>query len=597
MFKSAISLLKKDLIQSNLIMLLVLIPGILLFSFNTIGFDFSFFPGDLGDARLNLYFLEHCHLFFSGKIQSFWNAPFMFPEHNVLTYSDNLLGSAPIFSLFRSIGFDIFKSFQLWYLVVTALNYICAFYFLKYILGNNYAAALGAFIFAFSIALQSQLSHAQTFPRFAIPLAFLYAVKFSKEFEPRYFLFTLLFIVYQIYCGIYLGLMLSIPIGIYFLILFVKKLINDKRLYFNRTWLIAMILYSLLIIIILIPIIHPYLERKIPPSLEHYQEIFQSLPTINSHLFSQEGSLFWDSLSKVTQHYTAWWDHQIFAGGIATACLILSFIVFIYLYTVSKQNTSAYSNIFILLLTGLITIIFYIRFDDFSPYYLIYHLPGFSSMRSLARIINIELIFFALATAFMYSFIIKKYLKYNSLLFGISFFILIGDNYFFQDKMYRTKLSLAKDRLEGIQKTFEAIPAGSVVSYEPLKLESASIYYQIDAMLAAQKYNLKTINGYTARCPGEFSLYWNEPNENNRNYWLLSKKSDLDTLYVIMSLDSIEKINYKGILQKMRLENLINYIKTDNKWMQDIEQKAIKNNISLDSMVILDAIWIIENEK
>jgi hypothetical protein len=123
-------------------------------------------------------------------------------------------------------------------------------------------------------------------------------------------------------------------------------------------------------------------------------------------------------------------------------------------------------------------------------------------------------------------------------------------------------------------------------------------------MLTSQKYGLKTINGYTATCPGDYGMYWNEPNEKSRNYWLLNKKIDLDTLYVVKASDIIEKVPAKeiqnfnlGTVKETRLENLINYIRTDKKWMKQIEKKAINNNISIDSMIILDAKWSIEHEK
>ena len=46
-----------------------------------------------------------------------------------------------------------------------------------------------------------------------------------------------------------------------------------------------------------------------------------------------------------------------------------------------------------------------------------------------------------------------------------------------------------------------------------------------------------------------------------------------------------------------KVTNLRNYIKTDKKWMEDIEKKAIENKVSVDSMVTLDAIWQIQHEK
>lgn len=46
-----------------------------------------------------------------------------------------------------------------------------------------------------------------------------------------------------------------------------------------------------------------------------------------------------------------------------------------------------------------------------------------------------------------------------------------------------------------------------------------------------------------------------------------------------------------------KIVNLRNYIKTDKKWMEQIEKKAALNKVSVDSMITLDAIWQIQHEK
>ncbi|MBI4645357.1 MAG: hypothetical protein HY738_01895 [Bacteroidia bacterium] len=45
-----------------------------------------------------------------------------------------------------------------------------------------------------------------------------------------------------------------------------------------------------------------------------------------------------------------------------------------------------------------------------------------------------------------------------------------------------------------------------------------------------------------------------------------------------------------------KIKNIINYIKTDTKWMEQIAKKAVINKISIDSMLTLDAIWLIQQE-
>lgn len=61
---------------------------------------------------------------------------------------------------------------------------------------------------------------------------------------------------------------------------------------------------------------------------------------------------------------------------------------------------------------------------------------------------------------------------------------------------------------------------------------------------------------------------------------------------------------FKGIKNKpafdaefqKKVKETINYIKTDEKWLEDIKKKAILNKVSVDSMITLDAIWQVQHE-
>jgi hypothetical protein len=583
------------------LMLLGLAIGLCLFTFNIIGFNFAYFPGDLGDGRLNLYFLEHAHRFFTGEVSSFWNAPFMYPEANVMSYSDNLLGSSPIYSFFRILGLGTYKSYQWWYIVVTALNYIAAFCFLRYVFKNSHAAVLGAFIFAFSIALQSQLTHAQTFPRFAIPLAMLMAVKFGEGLKPKYLLFAILLVVYQIYCALHLGFKLAVPVGIYILVIFWKE---HKTIFCTR-WLFKISAFVVMGLLLLLPLMINYSGRNIAPSIEHYKNISSTLPSITSYLFSQHGSIFWDFLSKTGANYNAWWDHQIFAGGVATLSLIFALSWMLYHLILSKFKRNLFSNpVFVLTLTGFCTFILFLRIGEYiSAYFPIYFFPGFSSMRSLTRIINIELIFFATATALVFVKIWNHFPKQKHLIFAAALALVVADNFFHADSTYRTKVTLAMQRTLTLENEFAQIPPGSVVSYEPYAMASASIFYHLDAMLLAQKFGLKSVNAYTATSPSSFNMFWREPNERSRNYWLSDKDLSPDSIYVVKRKNYTKKVCVHDIhaydlasVKEERLRSLIDYIQTDQDWMQVIEQKAREKNISVDSMLLLDAIWVLEHE-
>ena len=440
--------------------LLGLILGLYFITLNITGRSFTFFPGDLGDARFNTYLLEHAHMFLTGQTKSLWNAPFMYPEPDVITYSDNLIGAAPFYSLFRLIGFDRETSFQWWFLMMSVLSYSCCYFFLNWCFKNKYAAVLGAMVFAFSMALQSQITHAQTFPRFAIPLAFWMGILFMGKLKPIYFFAALAFVVYQLYCGIYIGFMLSVPIALLLLFTLIYKWKIFYKKIKNIKWIGMMAGSIIFNILIVLPLMIPYLHRAQKNGLNNYENIIINIPTIKSHFYSQAGSIFWKYFENTCVDYPAWWDHQIFAGGVATSCLlILGFIIIAKMF--KKKYFSKITvdpTLIILFLTGLTTFLFYIRFNYFSLYKFIYNIPGFGSMRAIQRIINIELIFFAIATAFVFSKIFQKKKILSIFIFIFFAGIIIADNYYKEGESYRTNKIISQIRVNQLIEKMKNIP-------------------------------------------------------------------------------------------------------------------------------------------
>ncbi len=91
--------------------------GLWLVILRPLGPHLALVPGDLGDARFNNYVLEHFFHWVTGLTRDYWDAPFFFPFHQTITFSDNLLGSAPLYALFRWTGLDRESAFQGWYLL------------------------------------------------------------------------------------------------------------------------------------------------------------------------------------------------------------------------------------------------------------------------------------------------------------------------------------------------------------------------------------------------------------------------------------------------------------------------------------------------
>ncbi len=581
---------------------LSLICGIFIFIFGVIGSDLSFLPGDLIDGRFNNYILEHNFQYFLGNEGDFWNADFMFPTQNVICFSDNLIGTAPFYFPFRLIGLDRETSFQLWFLVICVLNFSSCYYFINNWIRNQRAAALGAYIFAFSLALQSQVTHVQVFSRFPIPLAFLMLHLFIQKFSPKYFLGLLLFSIWQFYCSIYLGFLLSITITIFLLIgIYVNREKFLKRIY-SYSWIFEISIYLIFGLIVLSYLMFPYyVHSRNLGQLSNHEVALQSVPTISSYLFSQPGSLLWDGLSHHSNYLPAYWDHQIFTGILP----ILSCVIILYVVFLSKESNLRLGHYFYSIC---LTFLFFTRFGTWSLYDLIYNIPGFAAMKSLTRIVNIELLFWGMSISYCYHLLTRRYSHYPFFIFIIVLGLIVCDNYFLSSKVYRTEKKIAQERVDCLLPILTKVPTYAVVSYEPKLLDHAASIYHLDAMLACQSQQLKCVNAYSGNSPGSFTPFWNTPNEENRITWFKSMNLFLDSLFV---LEDCNHLKVEGIKERadsisikandadlfdLEVKKMVQHILNDPEWLNHVVLKAKSNQISVDSMLTLDAIWVLKHQ-
>ena len=519
-------------IRDCMLFLVCLIAGYYFIVRNIVGPELNHFPGDMGDARFNAYILEHGYRFFTGDVSSYWDAPFMVPEPEVISFSDNLLGTLPFYLLFRTLGFDVLDSFQGWFLVLTFLNFLFSFVFLKWLFKNAYAAGIGAFIFTFSIALQSQLTHAQTFARFIIPVIFWLILLFSNHKKLKYFFFANLAFVYLLYCGIYLGFLFFFPFLVMVSIILFRNKGSFWKEIIKENGLVKVLLSGIIPILLLVPLILPYISRAANVPMPSFQSTVKTIPVFKSYLYAHHGNPLWDFLTEVGTSLPAFWDHQLFPGlFVFVGVLSMIFSKKIWLKKEDEEGSNSIKNIRLLLIVFLITFLCFIRVNDFSIYSLIRLLPGFGSMRSITRIVNIEMIFFAIGVAYLFKVSSKRV---NPLILFIPFFsLLVLDNYVDRNFTYHQPKDLAQERVNKLVLKMDDIPNGSLISYEPIFVNENPIELQLDAMLATQQLGLKCINGYSATSPPEFTSYWNNLDETSRVSWLQAMKYQNAQIHVI----------------------------------------------------------------
>lgn len=516
-------MLFKEKFNKYWFLILGLILGLCISPLQVTGFNLQFFPGDFGDARFNNFILEHGYQWLIGDYKgSFWDANFMFPEKKVITYSDNLLGSMPIYAFYRLLSFSRESSFVLWFITLSILNYLCSFILFNKLFKNHYSAVLGAFIFAFSIAMQSQMTHAQVFPRFAIPLVFYFGILFFETKQVKFLFLSIFSCVYQFYCGIYLGFLLFVPVFFYYLLKIYDNRIELFSMLRNKKWLLSVVLSFISNLTFLLILMIPYYQRsKLLPD-QNYSYILPSIPTLKSFFYAHPGSFFWDVLEVTGRGYPAPWDHQIFVGGVPFIAIIF-LIIFLFKRKIKFKLIEKDRLIFIFCF--IITFLLFTRFQGLSLYAFLFKLPGFSAMRSLTRIINVELLFFGFFVALVFHFIFSKIQsKYYLYLSTSMLIVLCLDNYVPSENTYRTDKDLSIKKINKVIRNLKSLPENAVISYEAEKEEPTMIDYQLDAMLASQQMRMKCVNGYTATSPSGYDSFWWKMDEESRNIWVNKMK-------------------------------------------------------------------------
>jgi len=528
------NMLRQQRVRETFIYLSGLIAGMWFIAFNAVDADLLYFPGDLGDARFNNYLLEHAYRFFTGQDTSFWSAPFMYPEKDVISYSDNLVGTAPFYAVFRLIGADRETAFQYWYLLMCVLNYSSAYFFLRYLSKNAMAAVLGAMVFAFSIALQSQIGHAQTFPRFMIPLAIWAAIHYHRDLKVKYLFLSVLAWVYQMYCGIYLGFMLLIPL----VVLFAGGFLVRRQLYWLRLrstrWVLLSLLSLTINLVLLLILMLPYMERAKTIALYPYEQVISTLPTLGSYVYSTAGSLFWNSLMNVGNDLPYSWDFRLFPGGLAmlSVFLLLVFIVRDLVRGKRKAWLVLSGTQKLLLVSMLVTVLFFLQVGGSSFYRILHYLPGFASMRALQRIINIDLLLFAAAVTVIAALFLKTINLRTVLLFLGLVMLLILDNRIPPKMVFKVNKEQAQERVRELVEKINTLDSRAILSYERDTAEHLQFILQIDGMLAGQSTGHPTLNGYSATAPVGFDAYWVNPNDVTRRVWLDKNKLSDEHIYV-----------------------------------------------------------------
>ena len=502
--------------------IIMLISGVVMVLYQSIGFDFQYMPGDLGDGRFNNYILEHGYRYLLGLENSFWNAPFMFPEKDAITYSDNLIGGLPIYAFFR-IAFDRETAFQCWYLSLIVLNFLGGFYALKKLDFSNYSSSMGAFIYAFSLIILLQTGHIQLLVRFSAPLSIAYFYLWLRDNKVNYLYFSSAFLVVQFYCAIYLGYFLLYALIFVFIafMLLERKWDRLTNLFSKNNW-IKTILVNSLVIVLLGLLLYPYYIRSANGSYPPPEELKSMLPRIWSYVYCTSNSELWGWTSSLFNEY-------VIPKGlpIHELAIFIGFIPFLF-FALALIYYRSNKLVKLVTLSLLLFFILTTSFFDFSIYvHVVKYIPGAQAVRAFARIMVIFMFFWCIISGFFLdNFFSKITLAKLFLLFLLPIFLLLDNIQ--KAQTYVSYKSESKERCKNLVDKFNmANSEKSTIIAFCYQFKTTDfhdlIHNHLDAMMASQIVNVPCINAYTARFPDEYLPYFFKPDSSTLRYWINSE--------------------------------------------------------------------------
>jgi len=517
--------------------------GMWCFPLAVLGPDRAMVPGDMGDARFNNHVLEHFHQYATGGVEDYWNAPFMHPWPNVIAYSDNLLGTAPLYSLFRSVGWNRESAFQLWAMALFALNYWCCFLALRAWAGAPVLAACGAFIFAFGIHHLGQMDHAQVFPRFMVPVAVWAWWRVLTRGGLVHWLFAVLAVVYQFWCGIYLGLFLMYGL----LVMAVAHVLVHRPVslpigFRNTRSVFGVAAVLIAGLVLLVPLMMPYLRASAGIGELPYAEASRSIPRPLSHFFSHEAALSWQDLSR--HGWTTlpdWWQHHLFAGATPwLALLLVPFLLRARNSPPERERPIAFAAVALLLV-----LLLCMDFGGHSPWRAFHALPGFSAIRSVDRVINVQAMFFALLFVAVFAALWRERRMAWPLTLLLPVLVVM-DNRIGPDRIKRFDKYASRAEVDKVVRSFRAGYDGvsEAVAYLPVRpvhseeeRHMGAIVTNLSAMLAAQELGLPVVNAYTGHYPGNFPVFFNELDSASLEAWCSFSGADPRRVQVLRNVD------------------------------------------------------------
>jgi hypothetical protein len=352
-------------------------------------------PGDLGDARFNIYILEHVYQWLTGATLP--SPPMFYPYPNTLGFSDNHAGSAIFYAAFRFLGFDQYQAFKGWFAIGYAGTFIAAYIILVRLENPPLIAGMGAFLFAFCLPAVAKIDHAQLAFRWAVPFAFWYILQLVRTSAPSDFYKLIAAFSAQFLFSIYLGLFTVIYCTLLFLVLLwplarsseavpgalanFRKRRRSKSL-LTRSLIVAVLLFAANALNLAF---YFYVSRQYELQ-RSWDEIYSMLPRVRTYLL-MDLLPYWTGISERIQGVPMRHEHQLFLG-IPTLALFVAALVF-FVQRENRGRVQAQRVMWAMAVTVCLAFALFLALGPVTIYASLGALPGFGAIRAVTRHIHV----------------------------------------------------------------------------------------------------------------------------------------------------------------------------------------------------------------
>lgn len=499
--------------------------GLWLAPLTILGPGFERMPGEACDSGFSSVVLEHGFRWLSGQEASYLDAPFLYPFRKAITLSDNFLSTLPVYSLFRLAGADREGAYQLWFLSLFVLNFLCARWALARLGHSIGLAALGGFLFAFLSPVLEEVTHPALLHLFPIPLAMCGFILWAETGSTRAFAGMCAAVVLQFYGAFYLGSFLVLAL----FLLGVSWLASHRGIAgFGRVDGDAKVSHLLVAgcclavaALALLPLVLPYLETAQANGLKRFwTDVAPQLPTPADLFRASQGNLLWGWTSDPSQVRS--FNNVMHLGllpwlGIAVCCAAL------FRRRLDKRIATVLLTVFLLAVLTL-------RVGDISLFKYIQLLPAFQSMRALTRVVLVEsfLVILALLWAVRYVLDRVRSDQLRNAAFGGLCLLAILDQrntllaHYGYDKAERQS-EVALVRAE-MQAAVASSGQAGALAYLPAEQDAqGNCRITVAAMLAAQDVQRPVVNAYSSWFPRGYGFYWESGCRELRRWMLFSQ--------------------------------------------------------------------------